>query len=457
MVAPLPGRTGVNCRRCTGVYQRLARGREWSRSTRVPFDEDILAEHADEAAGLWSLRQALARRPQMRLADLAEHDERIEAHLDGLRLAGSNGWRVASEISAQAPGPASLFVLAALACEADEADVRRSAIAESVLADPAVVAGVVAGFTWVITPRTASASTTWWQADAPSLRYVALGIDVACGRDPAERLTAACTHVDAALRARALRAAGELGRSDLLDRCRKAMTDADPVCRSAALWSLVLLGGDAGTALRTHATRVTDQWAERLVDLGARRLPRATVMDWLNLAAAKPDHLRHAVQLAGGHGDALVMPWLLMQLHVPVVARLAGQAFSQITGVDLEDAGLSGTPPAGFRAGPTDDPADSDVAPDPDEFLPWPDAAKVAAWWKHHADSIPVGVRHLLGRPLTSDHLDAILRSGTQPQRAAAAIERVLLAPGSLHFDVLAPAARQLAALSATNVANSSP
>jgi uncharacterized protein (TIGR02270 family) len=247
-----------------------------------------------------------------------------------------------------------------------------------------------------------------------------------------------------------------MGRRDLLDRCRTASTDADPVCRSAALWSLVLLGGDAGTTLRTQATRVTDQWAERLVDLGARRLSRATVMDWLKLAAAKPEHLRHAVQLAGAHGDALVMPWLLMQLQVPVVARLAGQAFSLITGVDLEDAGLSGSPPADFRAGPTDDPADPDVAPDPDEYLPWPDAAKVSAWWKKHADNVPVGVRHLLGRPLTDDHLAAILRSGTQPQRSAAAIERVLLAPGSPIFDVLAPAERQLATLSTTNVASSS-
>ena len=423
----------------------------------MPIDEEILAENAGEAAGLWSLRQTLARRPQMRLADLAEHDERIEAHLDGLRLAGSDGWRVASEVAAQAPGPGSAFVLAALASEADEsqhdntkknnAEARRAAITDAVLADPTVVAGVIAGFTWVITPRAALASTTWWQADAPSLRYVALGIDVACGRDPAERLTTACAHTDATLRARALRAVGELGRGDLLDRCRKAATDVDLICRSAALWSLTLLGDDASSALRTHASRVTDRWAERLVDLGARRLPRATVMDWLKLTAAKPEHLRHAVQLAGGHGDALVMPWLLMQLHVPSVARLAGQAFCQITGIDLEEAGLTGTAPADFHAGPTDDPADPDVSPDPDESLPWPDAAKVSAWWKAHADRIPVGVRHLLGQPLTSEHLDAILRSGTQPQRAAAAIERVLLVPGSPLCDVCAPAARQLAAL----------
>ncbi len=419
-------------------------------------DDDILAEHADEAAGLWSLRQSISRRPHVRLPDLAEHDERIEAHLDGLRLAGGDGWRVAQELSAQAPGTSTLFVLAALACEADDADARCATIAEAVLADPTVVAGVVAGFTWVITPRTTSASSRWWLADAPVLLQAALGIDVASGRDPAARLTAACTHTDADLRAQALCAAGELGRSDLMDRCRQALADVQPACRSAALWSLVMLGGEATAALRAQATRVTDHWAERLVDLAARRLPRATVMDWLKNDAAKAEHLRRAVHLAGAHGDTLVMPWLLMQLQIPAVARLAGQAFSLITGADLEDAGLTGQPPAGFRAGPTDDPADPDVAPDPDEYLPWPDADKVTAWWGRHADTTPVGARHLLGRPLTSDHLEAVLCTGTQPQRTAAASERAWLVPGRPLFDVMAPAARQLAALSTTNVASSS-
>ena len=421
----------------------------------MPIDEDILTEHADEAACLWSLRDFFARRPQVRLADLAEHDERIEAHLDGLRLAGAAGWRVATEVAAQSPGPGSLFVLAALASGPAASAEQRAGLVDLVVADPTVesVSGVVAGSTWIITPQTAVASAGWWSSDVPVLQQAALGIDVASGVDPAQRLTAACTHADPALRARALQAVGELGRLDLQDRCRTALTDAEPSCRNAALWSLLVSGDTANSTARAHVSRVTDAWSEPLTDLAARRLPRAVVMDWLKVEA-KGGHLRRAVQLAGAHADSLVMPWLLLQLKVPAVARLAGQAFSLITGVDLEEAALIAVPPAGFHAGPSDDPADPDVALDPDEYLPWPDAVKVSDWWAAHAAEIPAGVRHLLGRPLSREHLDGVLRSGTQPQRAAAASERALLRPGRRTFDIMAPAQRQLAASGATNVAS---
>jgi uncharacterized protein (TIGR02270 family) len=423
----------------------------------VLIDHDILREHADEAATLWSLRQVTAGRAHMHLSDLREQDERIEAHLDGLRLAGADGWQVATAAAAEAPGAGAVFVLAALACEVENPDVRRAAVAEALLADPGSVDGAVAGFTWVITPRTAATSDGWWQRTEAVLRQVALGIAVASVRDPGERLNAACGDADAALRGRALRAAGQLGRRDLRDRCRTALGDVDPACQGWAACSLALLDTEVANAVRTQANRAADALAAHLIDIAARRLPRATVMEWLNAEAKKPATLRRAVQMAGVHGDTLVMPWLLLQLQVPAVARYAGHQFSLITGIDLEESGLTAAPPAGFHAGPSDDPADPEVAPDVDEYLPWPDAAKVAAWWKQHEAEFPAGVRRLLGCPLGSDHLDVVLRSGTQPQRAAAAIEQIVLSPGRPLFDVLAPAERQVAALPATNVASSAP
>jgi uncharacterized protein (TIGR02270 family) len=226
-----------------------------------------------------------------------------------------------------------------------------------------------------------------------------------------------------------------------------ALADGDAACRLSAAWSLLLIDDVPAATIRTMTSALPDEQAEPLIDLGARRLPRAQVMEWLTSLATSPATLRRAVHLAGGHGDTLVMPWLLQQLQVPAVARYAGQQFSLITGIDLDEAGLTGAPPAGFTAGPSDDPADGDVAPDPDADLPWPDAATVAAYWRQHEARFPAGVRRLLGEPLTEGHLDAVLCHGTQPQRAAAALERVVLQPGRPLFDVLAPATRQVAAL----------
>ena len=57
----------------------------------------IIEQHAEEASFLWILRDNAVRAPHYDLEDLAELDGRIEAHLDGLRIAGEEGWNAAKE------------------------------------------------------------------------------------------------------------------------------------------------------------------------------------------------------------------------------------------------------------------------------------------------------------------------------------------------------------------------
>ena len=56
--------------------------------------EDIIIQHAEDAAFLWLLRDAAVTQPHYDLDDLAELDNRVEAHLDGLRIAGDAGWEI---------------------------------------------------------------------------------------------------------------------------------------------------------------------------------------------------------------------------------------------------------------------------------------------------------------------------------------------------------------------------
>ena len=48
----------------------------------------VLDQHAEEAAFLALLRDYAVRAPHYDLEELAELDQRIEAHLDGLAIAG---------------------------------------------------------------------------------------------------------------------------------------------------------------------------------------------------------------------------------------------------------------------------------------------------------------------------------------------------------------------------------
>jgi uncharacterized protein (TIGR02270 family) len=126
-------------------------------------------------------------------------------------------------------------------------------------------------------------------------------------------------------------------------------------------------------------------------------------------------------------------------MEIPVLARTAGEAFSMITGIDLAYADLEGECPEGFDAGPTENPEDEDVAMDPDEDLPWPAAQLVADWWSKNQARFRNGTRYLAGKPIATDNLRQVLRTGFQRQRAAAAIELTLLHPGQPLFEVRAP------------------
>jgi hypothetical protein len=64
----------------------------------------IYQQRAEEAAFLWTLRDAYAVRPHFSLFDLTNLDSRLDAHLDGLRVAGDDGWEICKTAIDQGPG-----------------------------------------------------------------------------------------------------------------------------------------------------------------------------------------------------------------------------------------------------------------------------------------------------------------------------------------------------------------
>ena len=77
---------------------------------------DIVAQFADEASFLWSRRDTAVGAPHFTLKDLWGLDERLEAHVDGLRVAGPLGWE-ACKANLNPKEPESLFPAAVLAFE----------------------------------------------------------------------------------------------------------------------------------------------------------------------------------------------------------------------------------------------------------------------------------------------------------------------------------------------------
>ncbi len=77
--------------------------------------ENIVRQHAEEAAHLWNIYDYALLNPDEN-PDMDEERidrvvERLNAHIDGLRVAGEEGLRVAQERFEDYPEPGELFVL----------------------------------------------------------------------------------------------------------------------------------------------------------------------------------------------------------------------------------------------------------------------------------------------------------------------------------------------------------
>jgi uncharacterized protein (TIGR02270 family) len=401
----------------------------------------VLEQHVEEAAFLWLLREGAVHAPHYARKDLAKLDLRLEAHLDALRIAGPHGWSALKEaLALEEPGE--IFTAALLAFESG--DVRRSdLVLDAGTATPELSRGLISAIGW-LAPKKADRLIKALLASPSRLRR-RIGVGGAAIRrlDFEKEFLAAAQDEDSLLRARALRAIAELGfarHGPLFSRELKA---ADPAVGYSAAWGAALLSGDPeGVWALQEFAAGPDRKAREALVVAMRRMTPAAASVWREKLSANPHTLRQAVIGAGASGDPAAIPWLLSQAARPAVARVAGEALSMITGVDLAEQDLEGPPPEGFDVGPGDDPQDENVLPDPDGDLPWPRVRMVGAWWESRKSFFASGKRYLAGREVSAGAVREVLAGGLQRQRAAAAVELVVLERNTPLVEVRSPAFR---------------
>lgn len=408
--------------------------------------KNIISQHAEEASFNWLLRDAAVREPHYSLNDLAKLDKRVEAHLDGLRIAGDAGWEICKqELNWEEAGE--VFTAAYLAFDSDDA-LRIHEVLEAGSAEPELCRGVISALGWLPFEQGAKYAKQFLSADSASLRYFGLAAHAIHRQDPGQALVEALRSEDTLLKARALKAVGELGRRDLAAYLQASFRDEDSKCRFYAAWSAALLGDAYACPILQTIAQSDSPYREEATKMAFRRLPLKTAQGWLKELSQSKEYLRQAIIGAGAVGDPAIIPWLFEMMHAPEHARVAGEAFTMITGVDLAYEDLEGEWPEGFAAGPTENPEDEDVAMDPDEDLPWPAPELIQKWWASHKSNFQNGARYLVGKPITPERLQQVLRNGFQRQRAAAALELAMRQSGQPLFEVRAPGFRQKQILS---------
>ena len=404
--------------------------------------EDIVSQHAEEAAFLWLLRANAVAAPHYNLKDLADLEERIEAHLDGLLVAGDEGWPFCEEgLKHEETGE--VFAAGFIALDSARDD-WLAPVLETVAVAPETSAGLISALGWVPREKLKGHVVDWLKSD--SLLYRQLGIGactvqrVACG----SYLEWAIGADDPDVRARALRSAGEIWRRDLTALVAQRLTDEDMTCRFWAAWSATLLGDSQGSSMLQELVTTANDFRDQALQLALRAMDTPAAVNWVRDLNKNPDLERLVVQATGVIGDPVALPWLIEKTKEPELARVAGEAISMITGVDLAYDDLETDWPEGFEAGPTENPEDADVAMDADEDLAWPAPGLLATWWADHQREFRSGARYLCGKPINRETCLDVLQNGFQRQRRAAALELALLSPDEPVFNTSAPAKRQM-------------
>jgi uncharacterized protein (TIGR02270 family) len=403
---------------------------------------NVVAQHVEECAVLSTVRMGMVEAPHVRLHHLRRLDDRLAAHLDGLAVAGEFGAHLCA-IALARPGTGEIFAATALAIAGrDESCLDKMlALAEAL---PECRSGMQSAFSWAGAPSLRDITRELLGSGSAFRRMIGIATCHAHRVDPGAVLLDVLGDPDPALRAEGLCTAGECGRRDLFDACVRALQDQNADCRFQAARSAVFLG-ERHEAIRVlhRVAHAEGEHRTQAIGLLLKLASSEQAVSLLRAFFEQEADARMLIRGLGMAGDPRFVPMLIDRMEDPAHSRLAGEAFSMITGVDLEMLDLDRKPPEGQEVGPTDDPADDDVAMDDDEGLPWPDVPKISAWWSAHASGFEAGGRYFMGATPSRDHCLRVRKEAGQRQRRAASEYLCLLHPGTVLFPTCAPAWRQ--------------
>ena len=392
----------------------------------------LLSRAMQDAAFYWMRLDQSVATFHLTLAHYRLFNSRLDAHLEGLEVAGAEGLQPAFAGLERWKKPGEAFVCTWLVSQhPDEASLGRLASHLEVQPDT-LLRGAISALAWLPERAAHPLIERWSQPQASAalqvaaLRATALRAPETIGAlamPLAEYLASPVPYV----RAAACRALCKQPPESAVPMLRGALKDDDMAVRAEAAIALCAMPGadDAGAVLwhcvaaqaaihaqvtgwyRMQAMRRLNRWTRYLAWLAPLGHP-----DLPALFAHLPP--RVGLTFALYHGDSAHLSRVLAALADPETTRYAGWVWQSLTGVDLEAAGL--TLPEPDRV-PTRGPI-TDAQLDADNGLPLPDAAAIA----RHAVGMVPGKRCLLGRELTMGEAIRLLPEAPQAIRSVAAL-----------------------------------
>ncbi|ATB51044.1 TIGR02270 family protein [Corallococcus macrosporus] len=413
---------------------------------------DVLEEYLDAAEFRWLQWERALEAPDFTLEETAEREERLLAYLEGLEDADALDTVVRPAFDAEEAPRVSAATHALLALgEVDEVLVRlrgvvapaRAAILRAVEVSEA--AGLGARLLELL------------KLEDEALRAGVLEALAFRQEAPTEVLARFLTHEEPRARIAALRAGLPLPEEAVRRHLPALLDSAHPGIRAAAMEAGLASGvrmAWESCRKEVQAPRAHAREAMVLLALGGDEAEATLLVDLLASAELRAD----ALWALGFSGRVAAMEACVRYLSVPEVARLAGEAFSAMTGLRLEDAfALSpGETPGGAPAPPEEEESlDADLTPRPEDDLPWPDVAAVKDWWARNQTRFAKGTRYLLGQPFSGPVLVEALASSPMRRRPVLARELAIRTGGQHRIPTRAFTWRQREALAKAEAAAS--
>jgi uncharacterized protein (TIGR02270 family) len=264
----------------------------------LPIIESIISQHAEEVAFLWLLRDVAVGAPHYSLKDLADLDARVADHIDGLRIAGDEGWPFCEHgLDHQESGE--VFAAAVIALEGDDRR-RIDQVVAAVEAVPETARGLVSAIGWITPDKLQGKVAGLLGSASPLWRRVGIAACAVHRVDCGKHLTEAIEDPDPRLRARALRAVGETARRTC---CPRFELRSGRRYRNALFGRLARHFCFQSGARYLVGTPVSDIHCRRILRLGMQRQRKAAALE---LALVNPGTVLFETRAPGFRQRALL-------------------------------------------------------------------------------------------------------------------------------------------------------
>ena len=390
---------------------------------------DVFEQYVDNASFLWVMRSIAVDQPHYRPHDILELEQRIESQLDGLMTSIEPAWSACVD-GLETEDSGEVFTSSVVAYRSHDIN-KIQKVVEVGLSNMQTAKGLISALGWLPGNLVHSWIKKFFTSKDLNHKFLAVAACSIRRENPDELLNRILERADCrentSLYARSLRLVGELRRLDLMPFLDTAITSDNEDARFWALWSSALLGKRDIINLFEPFVFNPGPYQNIAINLVFRILPIEYARGWISTLAKSGDQSRAVIQATGILGDPHAVNWLISKMQDESLAKLAGEAFSVITGIDIEEQQLVDESKSNNATENDDDTSDQLDILGEDENLSWPDHEKIKRLWMNYGRNFISGQRYFLGKTISAEHIKSRLQTMTQRQLRASSYELALV------------------------------